>query len=92
LYPAFIFISHDRDSMQGHCRRLSSIGARLNLILRRCGLHWSGRQPPRRIEREHIAVVFTLRMPQAQQPEAPEGPVNRLPDAVTAWSRAERGG
>ena len=44
-----------------------------------------------RIEREHVVIVFTLRMPRAPQPESPEGPISRLPDAVTAWSWVEAG-
>ena len=42
-----------------------------------------------RIEREHVVVVFTLRMAGAPQPETAEGPIGRLPDAVRAWSWIE---
>lgn len=45
-----------------------------------------------RIEREHVVVVFTLRMIGAPQPEFPEGPVGHLPEAVRAWSWIEPGG
>jgi hypothetical protein len=44
-----------------------------------------------RIERDYVVVVFTLRMPHAPQPEAPEGPVNRMPEAVSAWAWIEGG-
>ena len=38
-----------------------------------------------RVDREHIVVVFTLRMSRALQPELPEGPIARAPEAVRAW-------
>jgi len=44
-----------------------------------------------RIEREHAVMVFILRMPHAPHPDSPEGPVNRLPDAVRAFSWVESG-
>ena len=37
-----------------------------------------------RIERDHVVIVLTLRMPHAPKPEAPESTINRLPDAVRA--------
>jgi hypothetical protein len=39
-----------------------------------------------RIEREHVVVVFTLRVPDAPAPELPESPIARVPEAVRAWS------
>lgn len=42
-----------------------------------------------RIERDHVVVVFILRMPHAAQPEAPEYPINRMPEAVSAWAWIE---
>ena len=45
-----------------------------------------------RIEREHIVVVLTLRLAAAPSPEAPEGAIARVPDAVRAWSWIEAGG
>jgi hypothetical protein len=45
-----------------------------------------------RIEREHAVMVFILRMPHAPHPDAPEGPVNRLPDAVRVFSWVEGSG
>jgi hypothetical protein len=42
-----------------------------------------------RIEREHVVVVFTLRMAGAPQPELPEATINRVPEAVRAWSWIE---
>jgi hypothetical protein len=44
-----------------------------------------------RIEREHVVMVFILRMPHAPQPDCPEGPINRLPDPVRAFSWVESG-
>lgn len=42
-----------------------------------------------RIERDHIVVIFTLRMPEAPAPEQPESPIARVPEAVRAWSWIE---
>lgn len=44
-----------------------------------------------RIEREHVVMVFILRLPHAPQPDSPEGPINRLPDAIQAFSWVESG-
>ena len=42
-----------------------------------------------RVEREHVVVVFTLRMSRAPQPELPEGTIARAPEAVRAWAWIE---
>lgn len=42
-----------------------------------------------RIEREHVVVVFTLRLPAPPQPDLPEANISRLPEAVRAWSWIE---
>jgi hypothetical protein len=42
-----------------------------------------------RIEPQHVIVVLTLHMHQAPRPESPEGPIGRLPDAISAWSWLE---
>ena len=42
-----------------------------------------------RVDREHVVVVFTLRMSRAQQPELPEGKISRAPEAVRAWAWIE---
>ena len=45
-----------------------------------------------RVEREHVVLVFTLRLDQPPQPEAPEGTIARAPEAVQAWSWIEPAG
>jgi hypothetical protein len=42
-----------------------------------------------RIEHEHVVVEFTLRMPAAPAPEAPERQVTRVPEPVRAWAWVE---
>ena len=42
-----------------------------------------------RVDREHVIVVFTLRVSRAQQPELPEGKISRAPEAVRAWALIE---
>jgi hypothetical protein len=42
-----------------------------------------------RVDREHVVVVFTLRMSRALQPELPESPIARAPEAVRAWAWIE---
>ena len=42
-----------------------------------------------RIEREHVVIVFTLRVASAPPPDAPEGTISRVPEAVRAWSWIE---
>lgn len=42
-----------------------------------------------RIEREHVVVMFTLRLSGPPQPELPEGNIGRVPEAVRAWSWVE---
>ena len=42
-----------------------------------------------RVDREHVVVVFTLRMSRAPQPELPEGQIARAPEAVRAWAWIE---
>ena len=42
-----------------------------------------------RIERDHVIVVFTLRIAGPLPPEQPEAASGRLPDAVRAWSWIE---
>ena len=42
-----------------------------------------------RIEREHVVLVFTLRLDELPQPDAPEGQIARAPEAVQAWSWIE---
>jgi hypothetical protein len=41
-----------------------------------------------RIERDHVIVVFTLRLISAPPPE-PEGPIARVPEPVRKWSWIE---
>ena len=42
-----------------------------------------------RVDREHVVVVFTLRMARALQPELPEGAIARAPETVRAWAWIE---
>jgi hypothetical protein len=42
-----------------------------------------------RVEHEHVVVVFTLRLGEPPQPDAPEGQISRAPEAVQAWSWIE---
>jgi len=42
-----------------------------------------------RVEREHVVVVFTLRLREVPQPEQPENAIVRVPDAVRAWAWIE---
>ncbi len=42
-----------------------------------------------RVERKHVVLVLTLRLNDPPQPEAPEGPISRAPEAVLAWSWIE---
>jgi hypothetical protein len=42
-----------------------------------------------RVEREHVVIVFTLRLANPPSPEAPEGPISRMPEAVRAWAWIE---
>lgn len=39
-----------------------------------------------RIERDYVVLVFTLRLDVPPEPDVPEGPVARAPEAVQAWS------
>ena len=72
--------------------RAEALGAILIAYCNRAGLPIPrGADKAVRIEREHVVVVFTLRITRAQQPDAPEGPVGRPPDAVTTWAWVEGG-
>ena len=42
-----------------------------------------------RLEREHVVLVFTLRVDDLPKPAAPEGQINRAPEAVQAGSWIE---
>jgi hypothetical protein len=42
-----------------------------------------------RVEREHVVLVFTLRLDDPPHPEMPEGQISRAPEAVQAWSWIE---
>ena len=42
-----------------------------------------------RVEREHVVVVFTLRVSGPPRPALPEGHIGRVPEAVRAWSWVE---
>jgi hypothetical protein len=42
-----------------------------------------------RIEREHVVMVLTLRMPGALAPEVPEHAITRVPEPVGAWAWVE---
>jgi hypothetical protein len=42
-----------------------------------------------RVEREHVVVVFTLRLREVPPPEQPENAIVRVPDAVRAWAWIE---
>jgi len=44
-----------------------------------------------RIDHDGVAVVFTLHLPTAPEPELPEGNIARLPEAVRAWAWIEAG-
>jgi hypothetical protein len=44
-----------------------------------------------RIERMHVVIVLTLRLPATPQPQLPEGRVTRAPEAVRAWAWMEQG-
>ncbi|MEJ0019443.1 MAG: hypothetical protein WDN25_23405 [Acetobacteraceae bacterium] len=44
-----------------------------------------------RVDREHVALVLTLRMANAPAPHMPEAPIGRAPEAVRAWSWIEAG-
>lgn len=39
-----------------------------------------------RVEREHVVLVFTVRLDDPPQPEVSEGLIARAPEAVQAWS------
>jgi hypothetical protein len=70
--------------------RAEALGAILIAYCNRAGMPVPRRADKAvRIERDHVVVVFTLRMPHAPRPEAPESPINRLPEAVTAWAWLE---
>jgi len=43
-----------------------------------------------RVERTHVVVVLTLRMPEPPSPAAPEGTIARAPEAVQAWAWMEQ--
>ncbi len=42
-----------------------------------------------RVERDHVVIVFTLRLSGAPEPELPEGAIARVPEAVRAWAWIE---
>jgi len=42
-----------------------------------------------RIEHEHVVVMLTQRVANAPPPEAPEGTIARLPEAIRAWAWIE---
>jgi hypothetical protein len=57
--------------------------------------HRAGMPVPRtadksvRIQPEHVVLVFTLRIANAQKPGQPEGPITRVPEGVRAVSLSE---
>jgi hypothetical protein len=67
--------------------RAEALGALLISYCNRTGMPMP-RQSDKgiRVEREHVVLVFTLRLEAPPQPEAPEGQILRAPEAVQAWS------
>ena len=77
-------------SMRVFMLRAEALGAILISYCNRAGMPMPRNADKAvRIEREHVVVVFTLRLPGAPQPEQPEGPIGRVPEAVRAWSWIE---
>jgi hypothetical protein len=77
-------------SMRVFMLRAEALGAILISYCNRAGMPMPrSADKAVRIEREHVVVVFTLRLPRPQQPEMPEGTIGRVPEAVRAWSWIE---
>jgi hypothetical protein len=70
--------------------RAEALGALLISYCNRAGMPMP-RQSDKgiRVEREHVVLVFTLRLNAPPQPEAPEGQISPAPEAVQAWSWIE---
>lgn len=70
--------------------RAEALGA---ILISYC--HRAGMPIPRtadksvRIQPEHVVLVFALRIPSAQKPGQPEGPITRVPEGVRALPRIE---
>jgi hypothetical protein len=70
--------------------RAEALGALLISYCNRAGMPLPRRSDKGiRVEREHVVLVFTLRLNEPPQPEAPEGQISRAPEAVQAWSWIE---
>lgn len=77
-------------SMRVFMLRAEALGAILISYCNRAGMPMPRKADKAvRIEREHVVVVFTLRMRAAPEPEVVEGPIGRLPEAVRAWAWVE---
>jgi hypothetical protein len=77
-------------SVQVFALRAEALGAILISYCNRAGMPMPrAADKAVRIEREHVVVVFTLRLDGAPKPEAPEGTIARAPEAVRAWSWIE---
>jgi len=70
--------------------RAEALGAILIAYCNRAGMPMARNADKAvRIERDHVVVVFTLRIPHASRPEAAESLVNRMPEAVSTWAWVE---
>jgi len=71
-------------------RRAEALGAILIAYCNRAGMPMPrAADKAVRVEREHVVVVFTLRLREVPQPEQPENAIVRVPDAVRAWAWIE---
>jgi hypothetical protein len=77
-------------SMRVFMLRAEALGAILIAYCNRAGMPMPRNADKAvRVEREHVVVVFTLRVPGPPRPALPEGHIGRVPEAVRAWSWVE---
>jgi hypothetical protein len=70
--------------------RAEALGALLIAYCDRAGMAMPSRSDKGiRVEREHVVLVFTLRLDHLSPPDAPERPISRAPEPVQAWSWVE---
>jgi hypothetical protein len=70
--------------------RAEALGAILISYCNRAGMPMPrGADKGIRVERDTIVVTFTMQVPDAVQPEVPEGAVAHAPEAIRAWSWIE---